>query len=252
MRRDDQTISSIEELLEKLKQDTTGCPAPRWYRGHSRKDYPLIPSFFRDNVDSHFTELDLINRFKQNGDVLIEPRITKPFEWLFIMRHYDVPTRLLDWTESPLTALYFAVSDAEKKEEDGVLWVLLPTELNKNTNVVTMNEEEIPGVEDINNYGPDSYEGETSSALLPVAFICPRTNERMIAQTSVFTIHHKDKTAIESIGEKDHVWRYVIPKDCKTAIKNELELLGLTRFQLYPELQSIGRMIKEKIMEQVQ
>jgi hypothetical protein len=60
----------------------------------------------------------------------------------------------------------------------------------------------------------------------------------------VFTISHRDKTPIEEIGDKKHIWKYKIPADKKNIIKSELELLGITKFQVFPELSSIGEIIK--------
>lgn len=51
--------------------------------------------------------------------------------WLTLMQHYGLPTRLLDWSESPLVALYFALSSDEDAKTDAAVWVLNPMRLNK-------------------------------------------------------------------------------------------------------------------------
>ena len=60
------------------------------------------------------------------------PDIKDGASWLFLMQHYGLPTRLLDWTDSPLIALYFAIKDKTTDDEDGVIYGLMPTELNHN------------------------------------------------------------------------------------------------------------------------
>ena len=154
--------------------------------------------------------------------MLLNPRPDENIDWLFIMRHYGVPTRLLDWSESPLIATYFAIN--ENDNDDGSLSMLLPIELNKHANITPDYEYDIPafGIDNVlNNYAPDNIASETSSELMPVAFIAPRNNQRMQSQLSVFTISHRNKTSIEKIGDMKHVWKYIIPKENKQYIKKE-------------------------------
>ena len=73
-----------------------------------------------------------------------------------LMQHHRVPTRLLDWSESPLAGLFFAVE--EEPGADGALWCLLPTELNKHANVSFSFPSELPSFEDtevLSNYSPE-------------------------------------------------------------------------------------------------
>ncbi len=184
--------------------------------------------------------MGLIQKFRQNATLLLDPRPSSLFDWLFIMQHYRAPTRLLDWSESPLFAMYFAIN--ENPKEAGALWVLLPVELNGYSNIKPDFTFDIPSFEDpvLSLYNPESYENEKVTKLFPVAAISPRITSRMQAQLGVFTISHRDLSPIEDIGKKQHIWRYIIPSGSKQVIADELRLLGVNRFQLFPELQSIG------------
>lgn len=176
--------------------------------------------------------------------MLIEKPPRDSFDWLFLMQHFGVPTRLLDWSESPLVGLYFAVEDVAN---EGALWLLRPSELNKNANIDNRDEKGyIPSFEDdeIKGYSVESLAQNRKTQLLPVATIATRNNARIQAQFGVFTIHHHQNIAIENVGNSAHINKYVIPSDAKALISKQLQLLGFSRFQLFPELASLGAIIK--------
>lgn len=168
------------------------------------------------------------------------------FDWLFLMQHYGVPTRLLDWSESPLIALYFA-TEKDDKGKSSALWSLRPSELNKNAHINNQDEEGfIPSFEDeeLKNYSVESLSQNRRIQLLPLATIATRNNSRIQAQLGVFTIHHHDKTPIELVGDGSHATKYIIPSAAKERLIKELNLLGFNKFQLFPELASVGEIIK--------
>lgn len=242
-------INSIQELLVKLQELQNDQAKTIWYRGQASKDWRLTPHYMRlENAQSEST---LLKRFKQSAAMLIDTTPKESFDWLFLMQHYGVPTRLLDWSESPLVALYFAVENLSKNgEEDGALWLLYPTELNKHAHINNEEEEDyIPSFEDeeLKSYSVESLKAIARIQLYPVATIATRNNPRIQAQLGVFTIHHHENIPIEKIGDNSHVVKLIIPANSKDLIKNQLLLLGYSKFQLFPELSSIGDIIKEGI-----
>lgn len=239
-------IKNVAELVKHLNADQARVDGTRWYRGHSDQSWKLESGYER--LKKPPKEISLVNEFRQNANFLLDKYTPKnDFDWLILMQHYGVPTRLLDWSESPLISLYFAVESESRgsKNKDGALWVLDPGKLNENTNA--MNDPYIPAFEE-NDYMADfetiKFDSGTSAGLMPIAAIATRNNPRIQAQLGTFTIS-RSKTPIEDVGDKAHVTKYIIPKESKPRISGELKILGLGKFQVFPELSSIGEKIKE-------
>lgn len=242
-------IDSLTKLIEELEIDFDDYGGSVWYRGQTQESHKLLPSYLRD--PSYAPETTILSAFKQNATMLTNKQPVNSFDWMFLMQHYGIPTRLLDWSESPLVALYFALHKSED-EHDAVLWALKPTELNKHANIKNKSEEfYIPSFEDdeIKGYSIESVIS-TKVELSPAAVIATRNNPRIQAQLGVFTIHYKETTAIEEIGDKSHVVKYIIDKHAKKNMLKQIELLGITQFQLFPELSSIKSvMYKRKLIK---
>lgn len=233
-------IETIEILLKHLKEHLNESKYPVWFRGQADSTWKLEPKLMR--IDNRLPETHYYNRFKQSASFILPSQPKSEFEWLFLMQHYGVPTRLLDWSESPLVALYFAINS--EFDKDGSLWVLLPTMLNLISHYKPDYEFEIPSYEDeiLKNYEPTIIARERKSSLLPMAAIAPRNSSRMQSQQGVFTISHRENIRIEKAGNEpfDHVWNYIIPAKAKKDLQKDLKLLGFTKFQLFPELDSLS------------
>ncbi len=242
MKYNEKIINSISEFINVVGEtDVFGATKPIWYRGQADKDWKLLPKLLR-STDQLAKERYLISKFKQNASYVLDRSPASEFEWLFLMQHYGISTRLLDWSESPLPALYFAVENEEQWDKDGVLWCLLPCELNLKSHYSEEGfEEGIPSFDEkqLETYQPSSISAERSSKLFPMAAIATRNSHRMVAQQGVFTISHRYAECMSNIDGGSFLWRYVIPAASKKKILFELNMLGITKFQLFPELQNI-------------
>ena len=238
------SIESIEQLiavLENFKDQDI-----KWYRGQGNKNWQLMPNLLRKKATT--SEKTIVNRFMQNASMLLGNKPTSYFDWLFLMQHYGVPTRLLDWSESPLVALFFAASS--EMEHDGALWILDPIKLNALANVKRDGELDfISSFEDkyLTTFTFQSMEEAPHIEMKPLATIATRNNVRIQAQQGVFTIHQLDNTHIDALYNGQHVVKIIISKDSKKKILEDLKLLGFSRFQLFPELASIGELVSGAI-----
>lgn len=243
MRHEDREVGSVGELLSALR-GTMVARELLWFRGHSNKDWKLIPSLAR--TQEHLQkETEVNKRFIQ----LAVPHLTEDaprddWGWIFLMQHHRVPTRLLDWTESPLTALWFAVSSMKESslKSDAAFWCLAPLSLNREARFRGKLESELPGFgmdEVLDSYLPDRQDG--GYAKNPVAATGQRNSRRMAAQLGNFTIADRGSGPVEEIGERKHIWRFIIPAAAKPAIMEELKLLRYTELTLFPDLDRVAK-----------
>lgn len=163
------------------------------------------------------------------------PPASGEWDWVFLMQHHHVPTRLLDWSESPLAAVWFALSS--ESEEDSAIWCLDPLALNQQAKLRGRWQSELLafGRDDIlDNYLPDRQ--KDGAGQVPIAAIASRQFRRIAAQQGNFTISHAESDPIENVGDSNHCWRLIIPLEAKEKLRAELATLRYTELQLFPDL----------------
>jgi len=123
-------IGSVEDFISRIKADYSKWGPYPWFRGEPNVDSPLLPKLYRKKKDgSSHDENTLLQLFRMKAPSLgfgQMPNRDTIDQWLFLARHVGLPTRLLDWTEGALIALYFALL-----EEEPIVWMLNPLELNR-------------------------------------------------------------------------------------------------------------------------
>lgn len=233
-----------------------------WFRGHSKTWGTLTPRIFRPEWGSDYRQLrpdveyTMLDSFRRSAPAVLSnlpPRHDFPL-WLLFMQHHGTPTRLLDWSESILVALYFAVS--ADFSEDGEVWSLYPLALNQKSGFFGMPTLEAKTIQFLaREFAHNSpFElakeyGFQDKIYSPVAFHPPLLFPRMVAQQSTFTIHPEPtsgSTIIELLTDPCELVRYVIPAQCKRQLHRDLSYLGITRGTLFPDLDGLSQTIVEQ------
>jgi hypothetical protein len=123
-------IESLGDLISEVKRICGKPPHDRvWYRGHADATWRLRPAVYRQYTRDE--EGSMAAQFMVEAPLRYPgaPRPDELSRWLTIMQHYRLPTRLLDWTMSPLVAAYFAL--AHNNRSTSAIWALFPSRLNE-------------------------------------------------------------------------------------------------------------------------
>lgn len=112
----------ISNIIDKLKEVSLFCDVREeaWFRGQADYSKELSPGIFRDDkYDEAEMYEEFIRRYPDHSN-----SHKNIFEWLTLMQHYGLPTRLLDWSTNLLVALFFAAN--EDQDKDGAVFAFNP------------------------------------------------------------------------------------------------------------------------------
>jgi hypothetical protein len=164
------------------------------------------------------------------------------------MQHYGLPTRLLDWTRSPLVAAYFAVEDyifdRSREPESAVIWMLDPHVLNKSE-----------GFADVT----PSIEAHMCKGMIAAAFthnipenekilavMAAENDLRMFVQQGCFTIHSDTVSLNHRCQHQEYLNSIVIPAEHVRRVALEIDVCGFRKGDIFPDLGHLAEELKER------
>lgn len=242
-------ITCINDMINEIKSMTSNRQLNYllWFRGHSDEGWELTPSVQRGNYAREEVEQVMANDFYMRACVSMKERPTQDYcGWIAMMQHFGLPTRLLDWSLSPLIALFFATNDYEKyPDKDGCIWVLRPGLLNElegfGSYIYPMDKYTV-----IDMIKPAFNTREVNEEFSDKIIACypVEYNMRIYTQQSAFTVHNSMKK-LTDINNTNLLKKYIIPADCKREIFDELRICGITLRNVYPDVEHIAQELKD-------
>lgn len=256
-----QRLTTIEEVVQliadqKFDPKIGRCRSSFLYRGMPSVSYGLLTTLQRNcGHKQSLIEKSILRNFAKYA-VSEDPQLNESvWRQMVIGQHHGLPTRLLDWSYSPLVALHFATAEkdlAQMEERDCVVWKidieeihdLLPKRYRQRLEkeraylfTVGMLEEL---TKDLENY--DSDMGDSSMVLLEP----PSIDQRIINQYSYFSVTPSDIVCMEAFLEKNtkHTMRYVISKDVRWQVRDMLDKVNMNERSMFPGLDGLTAWIK--------
>ncbi len=256
----------ILDTSEKLIYELNSLPNSYIFRGHSDTSWKLESTLERiisdkwdkciaDKYEKYSYQV-FNSKFHIYDNENVVPK-TK-LGWLSIMQHYGVPTRLLDFTESPYIALYFALEgyDVNKKNDLAIYALnhshLMHESLNYISSRDTNFNEDIYTIVEKQDH---VFENIVDRFSYDIAWITEphELNVRLDRQSGCFLISGNKEKKIEDvlserIYDKCSFIKYEIKSTLYASIYALLRKMNINSKTIYGDLQGLARSIKMEML----
>ena len=239
-------LHSLGDLIGEVSNLIEETGLRWWFRGQDDASWDLLPSVRREYTKEQ--ERFLSNEFYSKARTRHHrcPADDDYAAWLSLMRHYGLPTRLLDWSNSPLVAAFFATQRSARHRSgetvvDASIWALAPGSFNEAQgferylyplNAAQLRELLRPALK-----GDDT----TNKA---VGAWAVETDPRMQVQQGAFTVHASDTPLNKMEACHDWLRQFVIPAQDVPSMAWELEAMGVRLADLFPDLGHLATELK--------
>lgn len=250
------TIQSWAQLQHELMSDSWDQGIGRYrsrcaFRGVDDARYQLNTTLMRLGGDFATLEPHLIRNFSKYAyrDVVEKDNL---WHWITVAQHHGLPTRLLDWTSSPLVAAHFATANIDKFSSDSAIWMVqyqkaheyLPETLREvlqsegaNLFTVKMLSRALPGLKELANLHKEPF---------PIFLEPPSIDDRIVNQHSLFSLFSRAGIAVNDwLLDKPELWKkIIIPASLKWEIRDKLDQSNITERVLFPGLDGLSQWLK--------
>jgi hypothetical protein len=245
--------TSVSELHEQLYQGSWMEPLGRFrsdlvFRGMGSASDDLRTRLGRLSASPDKIEGHLLRNFRKYARAGSIPG-DSVWSWLALAQHHGLPTRLLDWTFSPLVAMHFATENMDRFDVDGVIWCvdfvktnkLLPERLKvilaeegSNAFTVEMLDRVASGLPELERASDDPF---------VVFFEPPSLDDRIVNQFALFAMMSSAEARLDRwLAEHPELHRrIIIPAELKWEVRDKLDQANVTERVLYPGLDGLSR-----------
>jgi hypothetical protein len=216
---------------------------------------PLETSLIRLAGDNPGLEGHLLRNFRKYAEPSLVAQDTV-WHWLSLAAHHGLPTRLLDFSVSPLVAAHFATRHTENFERDGVIWAIDIRVVHQFTPRILQEQLSQADawyftVEMLAHVASSLQEFDTLSDEPAILFFEPPSIDARI--TNQYALFALVSDPILSLGEwlehhPDTYNRIIIPAEFKWEVRDKLDQVNITERVLFPGLDGLSHWQKRYYM----
>jgi len=251
-------IHSWDELQKAVFDDVWDEKVMRYrdncvYRGAADQQWDLVPSLNRVCAHDLSLESHVFRQFRKYGYAELA-EYSGFWSLLPVAQHHGLPTRLLDWTYSPMVAAHFATEDTEYYDRDGVIWQLdlkqfkeqLPEilrmqlrESDSNIFTIGMLEKLIPDFDWMKTLSDEPY---------AVFFEPSSMIDRIVNQYALFSVMSDSSVLLSDWIKEKNIdgKKIIIPKEVKLEIRDKLDYINISERMIYPGLDGVCKWITRR------
>ncbi len=223
--------------------------SPFAFRGLARADHVMSSSLVRlaGAADTRRVEMALLRNFRKYAHVE-RMGADSIWDWLALGQHRGLPTRLLDWTYSPLVALHFATEDPAEYEIDGAVWCVNFVEANRQLPAKLRRIMQREGSDTVTVDMLSSFHSLAEfDALAKTPFLVflepPAIDRRILNQFALFSLMSSATATMDDwLRRHSNLCRRVtIPAKLKWEIRDKLDQANVNERVLFPDLDGLSR-----------